>query len=138
MQFTSELEKAAHKFTNGEMSWPRPYVGDAIRAIAAAGYALLGADVLMILEDGGVFGVLPRISGPPGIYGWTVERLTGEEWTEFVLRSEKESLSAIVDYPDESEIDFPEGAMLYYNLVWVSQHEFDKLRQKTGKGESRA
>jgi len=122
MQFTQDLEASARRPAGGEYAWRRAEALRAARAVADSGIAILGGE-LWLVRDGEVHGVLPQRSGPPAVYHWESKRGPAESWTAFVERSHSESCSAINALPPEGEVDAPTAARVYYNLVWVSEHE---------------
>jgi hypothetical protein len=122
MQFAHQLEASAHRSSGGEYAWRRPEALLAARALADAGFAILGGE-LWLVHNGEIHGVLPQRLGPPAVYHWESKRLPAESWAAFVARSHTESCSAINALPAEAEIEAPPGAEIYYNLTWLSQDE---------------
>lgn len=120
MQFPPELESSAFRTSGGEFAWRRPDAMQATRALAHAGFAILGGE-LWLIRGGEIFGVLPQHSGPPAVYHWVCERSPSEAWLSFVARSCRESLSAIASLPAEGEVDAPPGAEVFYNLTWAGE-----------------
>ena len=120
MRFTRDLETSAHRSANAEYAWRRPDALRAARAVTDSGFAILGGE-LWLVRGKKIYGVLPQVSGPPGVYHWTCERHEDESWSAFVARSYSETSAAINRFPREGEVDMPPGAEIYYNLTWVSE-----------------
>jgi hypothetical protein len=122
MQFAPELEASAFRSSEDELAWRRPQALLAAREIARAGLAILGGE-LWLVRGGELFGLLPQHSGPPALYGWECKRNPSEGWPAFVSRCCEEALSAIESLPAEGEVNAPRGAEVYYNFIWVAEHE---------------
>jgi hypothetical protein len=122
VKFTRELEAAAFRTSGGEYAWRKTDALRAARALADAGYAILGGE-LWLVRGSEVCGVLPQHSGPSAVYHWKSERKSSESWPDFVARAQSESASAIDALPPDGEVNAPSGAEVYYNLTWVSEQE---------------
>ncbi len=118
----------AHCSDNGELSWQKKHIVEALHAIAKANCATLGGEVWLILKDGGIYGLLPLKYGAPGFYGWDIARLVNESWASYVSRSELESLAFVSRHPNEEEVEMPSGSEIYYNLVWCDENEYERIR----------
>lgn len=121
MTLSSDLERRAHR-SGEEYAWRREDAKQAARELAASGRAILGGE-LWLVHNGKIWGVLPQEEGPPAVYHWESERRDSEPWPDYVTRSCSETLAAIAELPAIGEVDLPQGADIYYNLMWVSEHE---------------
>lgn len=128
MDLPQQVIQKAHCSPNGELSWRKQHIVEALHAIAKANCAILGGEVWLILKDGDIYGVLPLKNGTPGYYGWVIARLDNEPWASYVSRSESESVALIAGYPNEEEVAMPSGSEIYYNVVWCDENEFERIR----------
>jgi len=81
----------------------------------AHGYAVLGTE-----------GLLPRGEAIQSVpYFHSVERKPDEDWDSFVARASAET----IDHIRAFEQRFAEEGDVYVNLTWVSEAEFQILRQ---------
>ena len=60
----------------------------------------------------------------PEVHGNTVNRPIHEAWTSFVARSAADTRAYLHSF---KLADIVEQAQLYFNIVWVSEANFDKL-----------
>ena len=128
MNLPPQVIQKAHCSQNGELSWQKQDIVEALHAIAKANFAILGGEVWLILKDGGIYGLLPLKNGTPGFYGWDIARLTNEAWASYVSRSESESVAFVTGYPNVEEVEMPSGSEIYYNVVWCEENEFERIR----------
>ena len=126
MQFAPYLEVSAHRSCNGEYAWRRPEALRAARALADAGYAILGGE-LWAVRGREVWGAIPQRSGPPTIYHWEAEPAPSEAWDSFVVRAHVEARAAINSLPGDDEVAIPADADICYNLTWISEQEYADL-----------
>ena len=128
MDLPPQIIQKAHSSPNGELSWRKQHIVEALHSIAKANCAILGGEVWLILKDGGIYGLLPQKNGMPGFYGWDIARLVNEPWASYVSRSELESVAFVTGYPNEEEIEMPSGSELYYNIAWCDENEYERIR----------
>jgi hypothetical protein len=117
VRFPQELETAAHRTAGGEYAWPREEALAAARCLADSGAVILGGE-LWIMRGQQIFGALPQVSGPPGIYHWETVPKDGETRQQLIARACAEACAAIRALPAEGEVAMPEGGAIYYNLTW--------------------
>jgi hypothetical protein len=120
MTLSSDLERRAHR-SGEEYAWRRGDAKQAARELAASGKAILGGE-LWLVRNGEIWGLLPQKEGPPAVYHWETERQDSEPWADYVHRSCADALAAIAVLPAAGEVEVPNGADIYYNLTWVSEH----------------
>jgi hypothetical protein len=92
--------------------------------LAQAQLAILGGETWLVAGDA-VLAVVPQIDGLPALEHWSCERRSAESWSAFVARSATEARRAIQSIPALTSADLPEGAVVHYNLTWVSEPEYD-------------
>ncbi|GJQ59742.1 MAG: hypothetical protein D8M57_13015 [Candidatus Scalindua sp. AMX11] len=147
MEFLETIEEYEDN-GNGEYAWSRCDAPKAIEAIAALGKAFIGGEVLLavgkkIKEDSpivkgpsdsfvmsdphqsGMEESLPMKNGTWRTFTWNIDPRKPSEllWVDYVARTANETLEVVKKFPDEGELDIPEGSELYYCLCWTSENE---------------
>jgi len=114
----------AAAFTAGnEAAWRPAVASAAVEWFGANGYAVLGTE-LWLLQDGAIQ-ILPiGLSGVKEVHGNTVNRESGEAWNSFVSRAAASTLAYLRSF---NPADILEEGNVYFNVVWVSESEFERL-----------
>jgi hypothetical protein len=120
-----DLENRAFRF-GPEYAWKRD---DALRAVDALEQAHLAifAGATWLVAGGAVLAVVPRAEGIPLIEHWSCERRRAEAWNAYVTRAAADARRAIQSIPPPRSVDLPEGAVVHYNLRWMSEDELDDV-----------
>ena len=120
--FPSELTVAA--FTSGdEAAWLPELALAAVEWLGAHGYAVLGTELW--LTKGEAIQSLPIASnGAREVHGNTVDRQEKEPWGSFVARAAAETIAYLRLF---DKTDIVEPGEVHFNVVWVSESEFDKI-----------
>jgi hypothetical protein len=84
------------------------------------------------VRDGSVYGLIPQRHGPPAVYPWETSRFPGEPWLDFVERCAHDALAAVERFPEPGDLPPDLAGRILYNLVWVSETEFEELTTKAG------
>lgn len=126
--FPAELERDAYR-DGDEFGWTRAQVPLVIDILRRHGIGILGGDLWWVREGiTGYFGAIPQRYGPPGVYTWVSDPRPDEEWTRFVERSAAEALVEVNRWPDPDDLPVNLPGRIVYNLNWVSEAEFAKLK----------
>jgi hypothetical protein len=121
--FPAEL--AAAVFSRGdEVAWPPALAVSAVDWLGSHDYAVLGTE-LWLLQGDGIQSLPIGRSGMREVHGNSVNRQTHEAWSSFAARSAAETGTYLRSF-DSSDI--VEQGQLYFNIVWVSEADFDRLR----------
>ena len=120
--FPAELAQKAF-LSRREVAWSPDHAVLAIEWFGSNGYATLGTE-LWVVQAGRIQSLPLGTDGMRGVYGNTVSRHQGESWKAFVARSMAETCAYLETF-NRSEIAEP--GQLYFNVVWVSESDFDAL-----------
>lgn len=126
--FPAELEQAAFR-SGDEFGWTSAQVPLAIEILRHNGLGILGGELWWVREEiTGYSGAIPQRHGPPGVYTWVIDPRPDEEWRRFVERSAGEALVEVNRWPDPDDLPVNLPGRILYNLTWVSEAEFKRLR----------
>jgi hypothetical protein len=121
-EFPAEL--AAVVISNGtEVAWPPALAALAVDWFGSHDYAILGTE-LWLLQGDGIQSLPTGRSGIREVHGNSVNRQLHEAWSSFAARSSAETRTYL-DTFDSSDV--VEQGQLYFNVVWVSEADFDRL-----------
>jgi len=125
--FPSELEQDAFRANNGEFGWTRAQIPLVVEFLKAQGLGILGGELWWV-RDGisGWVGLIPQRQGSTAVYHWETDRHNDETWPTFVERSVSDTLAAVEQFPGPDELPPDLPGRILYNLVWVSQTEFEE------------
>ncbi len=125
--FPAELEREAFR-SNDEFGWTRAQIPVAVKTLIDQRRAILGGELWWVCE-GAWSGLIPQRTGPPAVYPWTTERLPGEPWPEFIERAAADTIAAVKRWPSPDDLPRDLEGQILYNITWVSESEFENLRQ---------
>jgi hypothetical protein len=125
MSLGVDLENRAFRF-GPEYAWKRD---DALRAVDALEQAHLAifAGAAWLVAGGAGLAVVARAAGLPINEHWSCERRSAEAWSAYVARAAADARRAIQSIPEPRPVDLPEGAVVHYNLRWMSEDELDDV-----------
>jgi hypothetical protein len=109
-------------FVNGqEAAWLQKDCLKAIEWLSQNGYAILGFELWLPLDDG-IRTAISTTAGP-AIYVTSCDPTQGEAWEEYVQRSARETTEHIATFhwPEDS-LEPPRPA--YFNLCWADREWF--------------
>jgi hypothetical protein len=129
--FTPELERDAFRADNGEFGWTRAQIPKVVEVLRSHAMGILGGELWWV-RDGSVYGLIPQRHGPPAVYPWETSRFPGEPWLDFVERCAHDALAAVERFPEPGDLPPDLAGRILYNLVWVSETEFEELTTKAG------
>jgi hypothetical protein len=121
--FPPELVEAAFVATN-EAAWRPLLASVAVEWLAAHGFAVLGTE-LWLLQDGAIQSLPIGTSGMRGVHGNVVNRGREESWDSYVSRAAAETLFYLRSF---NSADIVEAGDVHFNVAWVSEEEFRKLK----------
>jgi hypothetical protein len=121
-QFPAELAAAAF-LAGDEVAWPPALAVLAVEWFGSHNYAVLGTELWLSQVDGIQSPPIGQ-SGMREVHGNTVNRQTHEAWSSFAARSAAETSTYLHSF---NPSDIVEQGQLYFNVVWVSEADFDKL-----------
>lgn len=137
--FPPELEREAFRSGN-EFGWTRAQIPVVVEVLRSQGMAILGGELWYVREchDGfkELYSSIPQREDIPshywGLYVWATDRRPGDGWQDFVERGALEALSAVARWPEPNGEGQPPDlpGQILYNLGWVSESEFEKVRSK--------
>jgi len=87
------------------------------------GFAVLGTE-LWLLKGEGIQSLPVGLSGTREIHGNTVDRGREEAWSSFVTRAAEETCAYLKTFKAS---DIVEQGQVYFNVVWVSEEDFERL-----------
>ncbi len=88
------------------------------------GYAVLGTELWLL--QGEKIQTLPvGLSGTREVHGNTVNRGRGEAWNSYVTRAAAETCAYLKSFKLS---DIVEQVQVYFNVVWVSEADFESLK----------
>lgn len=98
-----------------------------VRAMAAAGLAILGGEVWLVLADGSIYAALPQANGgPSAVYSWSTEPWRPlESWDEFCSRCADEAVNAISGLHPEDHVKPEHREGIWFNLSYVTRSEYE-------------
>ena len=130
--FPPELERDAFRVGNGEFGWTGAQIPLVVNFLRSQGLGILGGELWWV-PDGSAhwFRSIPQRHGAPGVYPWTTDRRHGETWTDFIERGAADALAAVERWPAPTDLPPDLPGRILYNLTWVSEAEFEKLRSNT-------
>ena len=105
------------------MAWSPDHAVLAVEWFGSHGYAILGTE-LWVAKTNGIQSLPSGIDKMRGVHGNTVNRLGGEAWNSFVVRSTAETRTYLQTF---NRSDIAEPGHLYFNVVWVSESGFSEL-----------
>jgi hypothetical protein len=121
--FPSELATAALR-RDREAAWPPKQASAVVQWLGNHGYAVLGTE-LWVLRGTSINSLPIGRSGMGEVHGNTVNREDGEKWISFVARAAKATFAYLQAFKPE---DIIEKGEIYFNVVWVDEADFDKLK----------
>src|SRR5579872_543568 len=124
--FPPELEREAFR-SGDEFGWTRQQIPLVIDILRANAMGILGGE-LWCEGPSGLTTIFPDPRGGRCIYSWITDRKPGESWSDFVIRGASDALSAAETFPRPGELSGNLAGHILYNLTWVSETQFDKLR----------
>jgi hypothetical protein len=122
--FPSELAEIAFVSRSNEAAWRPAIAATAVEWLAAHGYGVLGTE-LWLLKKEGIQSLPIGHTGGREVHGNTVNRGRDESWTSFVARAEAETTVYLRSF---DPADIVETGDLHFQVVWVSESEFENLR----------
>jgi hypothetical protein len=120
------LAKAYASPGSGEFAWRRADVPEAVRALTASDYAILGGEVWLVSDPRANWtGLIPcRDSRPDGVWSWdTKPRQAGETWEVFRDRTARETIESVEAMRVEDESDPSVVPYLWFNISFIAAHE---------------
>lgn len=121
-EFPTELAYAV--FSRGdEVAWPPALAVSAVDWFGSHDYAVLGTE-LWLLQGDGIQSLPIGRSGMREVHGNTVNRHIHEAWSSFAARSAAETRAYLQSFKPS---DIVEPGQPYFNVVWVSEADFDRL-----------
>jgi hypothetical protein len=131
MEFSAELLTRAYRAQNGEYAWTRSYVGAAVAQLAAAGEAILGGEVWVVVGAKAILAIIPDRAGANKVYHWSVpSRGRNEPWPDFVRRAAAVALDAVEGLRAEEDVRADLAPFVRYNLTYVGQAEYATLGRR--------
>jgi hypothetical protein len=121
-QFPAELAAAAF-LAGDEVAWPPALAVAAVEWFGSHNYAVLGTEP-WLLQDDGIQSLPTGRGGMREVHGNSVNRHIHEAWSSFAARSAAETREYLQSF---NPSDIVEKGQLYFNVVWVSEVDFDKL-----------
>jgi hypothetical protein len=121
-EFPAELTAAVFS-RGGEVAWPPALAVSAVDWFGSHDYAVLGTE-LWLLQGDGIQSLPIGRSGMREVHGNSVNRQLYEAWSSFAARSAAETRTYLHSF---NPSDIVEQGQLYFNVVWVSEADFDKL-----------
>lgn len=95
-------------------AWPQEDVVDVIDELSKKGFAILGGDVLQILDNGTIKYTYDN---------WYIQKQSGFSWEEYVAQSRDYARNYILSYPKIKDL------RSIFNLVIASESEFASLSE---------
>ena len=123
VEFPSELADGAFLAGN-EAAWRLAAAAQVVEWLGLHGYAVLGTE-LWVIRDGAIHSLPIGQSTMPEVYGNVVNRQADEPWTTFVNRAASETVAYLRSFKSSEIV---ERGDLHFNVTWVSEQEFQKLR----------
>lgn len=131
VMFPLDLVRDAYQESNGEFGWTRAQIPLVVELLRRQGLGILGGELWWIRDGIPRWrGSIPQREGPPAVYCWVTDRLTGEPWPHFVERGAVDALAAVERWPAPDDLPADLSGRILYNLTWVSEDEFKQLRTK--------
>jgi hypothetical protein len=143
MKFSKQLFKKAIVSVHDELAWKKEDVFQAIDELIDNNIALLGGDVWAVMKydentpiltwidhNRIAVGIIKGKDGQDYVYNWSSDKRQKESWNEFVRRSKSESIEVINKLDVERTVSVEYADSIYYNLVFVDQFEYKKLKKK--------
>ena len=117
-------ELAAAVFSTGdEVALPPALAVSAVDWFGSHDYAVLGTE-LWLLQGDGIQSLPIGRSGMREVHGNSVNRQIHEAWSSFAARSAAETRTYLHSF---NPSDIVEQGQVYFNIVWISEADFDKL-----------
>lgn len=129
VNFPPELAREAF-ISGGEAAWRPVVASKAVEWFAARGYAVLGTE-LWLRQYGAIQSLPIGLSKMREVHGNTVDRGVEEAWSAFVSRASAETIAYLQSF---QVAEIVEKGEVYFNVVWVSEADFDKLTQWSASG----
>jgi len=123
---TEVVAKAYMSPGSRELAWRRHDLPEALAAIAACGYTILGGEVWWAREPtNGYIGLIPYRDGGTGVWHWeTLPRdERSETWQQYCDRTVEESLSAVANLDVEAYAAEDVVPGLWFNVTYVSRRD---------------
>jgi hypothetical protein len=120
--FPSELRVAAFR-AGDEVTWPPMLAAATVEWLGTNGYAVLGTE-LWFSKDAAIQSLPVGFSGLREVHGNTVNRGNEESWSSFVARAGSETRTYLQAFKPS---DIVEQGQFVFNVVWVSEAEFQNL-----------
>ena len=127
--FPPELERDAFRAYNGEFGWTRVQIPMVVGILRSHGMGVLGGELWWVRDGATDWDLIPQRHGPPAVYPWETNRLSGEPWPDFVERGAKDALAAVERFPRPGDLPLGLTGRILYNLTWVSDVEFENLEE---------
>lgn len=131
MKFSAETIQKAIKSTNNELAWKKENIFQSIDELIENNYAILGGEAWAVVKNTTklsrlmqidaetiAVGMIPDKNGMNGIYSWSIDKIEGESWNNYVLRSKAESINAINTMDVENDVAEEFKNTIYYNLSY--------------------
>jgi hypothetical protein len=126
----ADVAARAFSSRSGELAWVREDAIACSEALGAAGQSVLGGEVWLVDEHGGIQGLLPaKDGGPPGVHHWEVPpwEPSSESWVQFCRRAAAYTVSVLRQMDVEGELASEWWPQVRYNLTWTSQDQYVAL-----------
>ena len=127
--FPPDLEQEAFRADNGEFGWTRAQIPLVVDILRSRRIGILGGELWWDHE--GIHGVIPQRHCAPAVYCWETNRLSGESWEHFVERGSSDALAAVERWPAPDDLPPDLPGRILYNLTWISDGDFQRLRRKS-------
>lgn len=127
MMFPPGLQQQAFR-AGDEFGWTREQIPLVVDLLCSNQMGILGGELWWIDDESGSWYMsIPQQSGPPGVYAWTTDRRSGEQWPDFVKRGAADAMSKVHSWPEPGDLPPSLPGRVLYNLTWVSEAEFSEL-----------
>ena len=125
--FPPALEPA-FRANSGEFGWTREQIPLVVDVLHRRSLAILGGELWWVRNGAATWDLVPQREGPAAVYPWETKRRSEEPWTAFVERCATDTLAAVARYPALDDLPRDLEGRILYNLTWVSEAEFEKMR----------
>lgn len=143
-----DLERLARRVGN-QLAWRFADAMEAARVLPPEGWAILGGDVWVVMDDlwlsttygfpellrgSGVYSVFPLLDGTPEVYAWEVEGWGLVPWAEYCAYSGREALRNLQDAEALKPQMAPEVRdKLWYRLTVVTYEDYRRIERSLGQ-----
>jgi hypothetical protein len=133
--FPAELLGRAFRAPNGELAWTRSDAIQAAQVLAAGGFAVLGGEAWVTLDNGQLYGLIPQAKGGPDVvWHWEPdppERQRSETWDGFCARTGGHTVAFLEKWNAEEQATPDVRPRIRYNLTYVSREDYEALINQT-------